>query len=212
MKQEGLPDLLEALGELFLLPGAFDRARFEALGRTSWTGLGITPTLQALLIQDCRDLDVAYAGLFLHGGERATIHLEGSVQRTGLLADPETLQSLQSVYSVAGIRPDPSFQADHLGIQLALLAHLLRSLAEAPRPRARQIECAARVLLEDHLAPLAWRIGADLEHPSVHPVYRTAGHLVQRVLDLSAQVLARKLATLRTYPSTHERRTHAPST
>jgi TorA maturation chaperone TorD len=210
MMEPSLPDLLEALGELFLRPNGFDRSRFEALGRASWSGLGITPALQALVIQPAEGLDVAYAGLFLHGFKRPTLHLEASAHRTGWLSDPAVLQDLSGIYEAAWIRPDPAFQADHLGILLALLAHLLRELALAPRGRARKLECAARALLEDHLAPLAEAVAEGLEDPATHPLYRTAGHLMARCLSLSERILGRRMATFHHPTSNPMGRTYAP--
>jgi len=207
--ETSLPDLLEALGELFLRPGDFELSRFEDLGQASWSGLGITPALQALMIQPAEDLDVAYAGLFLHGRERPTLHLEASAHRTGQLADPEVLRGLSGIYDAAGIQPDPGLQSDHLGILLCLLGHLFRELARAPRQRARQLECAARALLEDHLGPLAQIVAAGLEAPGTHPLFRTAGSLMTKTLSLSERILGRRLATFQSHTATPSWRIYA---
>ncbi len=189
MNEPSLPDLLEALGELFLVPGAFDRPRFEALGRASWVGLGITPALQGLIIEDTTDLNVAYTGLFLQGARGPTLHLQASAQFAGALADPERAADLASIAAVVRIQPDPGVQADHLGAMLVLLAHLLRAVAEVEGKRAACLEGAAADLLQKHLQPLAERVASGLEPADVHPFYRSAGRLLAKSLQLAARVL-----------------------
>lgn len=187
MNEPSLPDLLEALGEVFLVPGAFDRDRFEALGKASWVGLGITPALQGLIIEDAADLNVAYTGLFLQGAP--TLHLHASAQFDGRLADPEREADLASISAVVRIRPVQGVQPDHLGSMLVLLAHLLRALAEMEGKRAACLEGAASDLLLKHLLPLAERVAAALEPAQVHPFYRAAGRLLTRSLLLARRVL-----------------------
>lgn len=189
MNEPSLPGLLEALGELFLVPGAFDRPRFEALGQASWTGMGISAPLQGLIIADTRDLAVAYTGLFIQGAKGPTLHLEASAQFTGALADPETIADLASIAAVVRLRPDPAVQPDHLGAMLVLLAHLLRALAETDARRAACMESAAQDLLTRHLRPLGDRISGALAAPEVHPFYRAAGRLLDRALSLASAVL-----------------------
>lgn len=190
MNEPSLPDLLEVLGEVFLVPGAFDRPRFEALGRASWVGLGITPALQGLIIEEATDLNVAYTGLFLQGSRGPTLHLQASAQFTGSLEDPERAADLASIAAVVRIQPAPGVQPDHLGALLVLLAHLLRALAEVQGRRAACLEGAAQDLLQKHLRPLADRIVAGLEPAEVHPFYRAAGRLLGRALALAERVLA----------------------
>lgn len=189
MSEPSLPDLLDALGELFLVPGRFDQARFEELGRASWAGLGITPALQRLLIEDRSGLDVAYTGLFLQGFDRPTLHLEASVQFTGSLADASILAELAKIASIAGIHPDPSIQPDHLGAILLLQAHLFRELAQAQGDRPFLLEAAARTLLQRFLLPLSRQVSGCLEEPGTHPFYQAAGQLLSRAVALSEQVL-----------------------
>lgn len=190
MSDPCLPDLLEALGELFLVPGGFDQARFETLGEASWIGLGITPALQGLLIEDRTDLDVAYTGLFLQGFDRPTLHLEASVHFTGALADPELLGELATIASIAGIHPGPSVQPDHLGALLLLQAHLFRELAEAKGDRTLLLEAAAKTLNQRFLLPLSERLLNRLEDPRTHPFYQSAGRLLGKALSLSTAVMA----------------------
>ena len=190
MNEPSLPDLLEALGELFLVPGAFDRPRFEALGRSSWVGLGITPALQGLIIEDTSGLNVAYTGLFLQGARGPTLHLQASAQFTGALADPERAADLASIAAVVRIQPDPGVQPDHLGAMLILLAHILRAVAAMEGKRAACLEGAAVDLLQKHLQPLAERVAAGLEPVDVHPFYRAAGRLLTRSLQLATRVLS----------------------
>ena len=190
MSESGFPDLLEALGELFLVPGSFDRGRFEALGEASWTGLGITPALHTLLIEDRTDLDVAYAGLFLQGFDRPTLHLEASAQFTGSLADAGLMRRLEKIHSLAGIHPEPTVQPDHLGALLLLLSQLFRELAVAEGERSVLLEKATADLLEWFLRPLADRVSTSLAEPGIHPFYRAAGALLSRAVSLSEKVLA----------------------
>lgn len=190
MSEPSLPDLLEALGELFLVPGGFDQARFEALGEASWIGLGITPALQGLLIEDRTDLDVAYTGLFLQGFDRPTLHLEASVQFSGALADPGLLGELANIAAIAGIHPAPGIQPDHLGSLLLMQAHLFRELARARGDRTFLLEAAAKTLNERFLLPLSARLSERLEDPETHPFYHSAGRLLGKALSLSTAVMA----------------------
>ena len=190
MSEPSLPDLLEALGELFLVPGGFDANRFEGLGRSSWAGMGITPALHRLLIEDRTGLDVAYTGLFLQGFDRPTLHLEASAQFTGSLADPSLLAELVKISSIAGIHPDSSIQPDHLGAILLLQAHLFRELAGAEGDRPFLLEAAARTLLQRFLQPLSKRVSTRLEEPGIPPFYQAAGQLLTRAVALSELVLA----------------------
>jgi len=188
--EPSLPDLIEGLAEVFLVPGAFDRDRFEALGKASWHGMGITPALQTLLIENATELNVAYTGLFLHGSSRPTLHLEASAQFTGALADPEMLGELASIAAIVRIAPDPAIQPDHLGAMLILQAHLLRTLAEVDGKRAACLEQASADLLNRFLKPLADRVAAGLADPEVHPFYRSAGRLLAKTMQLSSRVLS----------------------
>lgn len=190
MSGPDLPDLLEALGELFVVPGGFDRARFEALGRASWAGLGITPALHTLLIADARELDVAYAGLFLQGRTRPTLHLEASAQFAGTLADPGLLARLERIAEVAGVGTVPGIQPDHLGVMLALLALLFRQRAAAAGGCDERLERASAALLQDFLLPLAARVCGALAEAGTPPFYQAAGRLLDRALALSLQVAA----------------------
>lgn len=189
MSDPNLPDLLDALGELFLVPGRFDQDRFEALGMASWAGLGITPALQRLLIEERSRLDVAYTGLFLQGFDRPTLHLEASVQFSGAMADPALLAELAKIASIVGIHPDPSVHPDHLGAILLLQAHLFRELARADGDRPFLLEAAARTLLQRFLLPLSKRVSTGLEEPGTPPFYQAAGQLLSRAVALSELVL-----------------------
>jgi TorA maturation chaperone TorD len=189
MNEPGLPDLLDALGELFLVPGAFDRARFEALGEASWARPGITQALQALLDEEGLNLDVAYTGLFLQGFDRPTLHLQASAQFAGTLADSALLGELAEIESVAGIHADPSIQPDHLGALLMLLAHLFRELAGATGARASRLEQAAGGLLHRLLLPLSEQVCTGLVRSGIHPFYRAAGRLLSQSLALGNMIV-----------------------
>ncbi len=88
MSRASLPALLEALGELFLLPGAFDAAAFDAALKSDWAPGSLREPLRRMLAAPRAGLDVLYAEHFLHGFRRPTVHLQASAHQTGALLEP----------------------------------------------------------------------------------------------------------------------------
>ena len=190
MNEASLPQLLEALGELFLAPGAFDAPVFRAGSESAWTTPALRQALKELLDAPREELAVRYAGRFLLGATAPTIHLEASAWGSGALQDPKVMGSLAPLYSLAGIEAREGVQADHLGALLLLFAHLLRRLLVCPEGESAQLESAARELLQESLVPLAGRVRSALNGQDDEDAYRAAGRVLGATLDLSRQVLA----------------------
>jgi len=170
------PDLLETLGEVFLVPGA--TADWAAFAGAPWAPPGLRRGLEALAAAPSGELDVAYAGLFLAG---RGIRLELSAVRTGQLRDEGVLLELDGIFEAAGIHPDPGVPPDHLGVLLLLLGHLLRRAEEPELPTGRLFTC--------HLQPLAGSVALELGRPGVHPFYAAAGEVLAGATDLCADIL-----------------------
>ena len=179
MSSATLPGLLEALGELFLVPGSAQP--WASFAGAPWA----TPALRAALesMAPRADQEVAYAGLFLAGCRRPTIHLEASVQRTGLLLDEAVLGELEALFEAAGVCPDPGAPPDHLGVLLLFLGHLLRRGGEGA------MEAAARTLLDLQVEPLALRVASQLRQEGVDPFYAHAGRVLEATVGLCRALL-----------------------
>ncbi|HLO66451.1 MAG TPA: molecular chaperone TorD family protein [Holophaga sp.] len=175
-----LPDLLEALGGVFVLPGApgWDPAPFL---EAPWAPGELRTALAGMVPGP--DLDVAYAGLFIAGRDRAPIRLELSALTAGRLRDETLLASLDAAWRAAGLEP-AGVSADHLGALLGLLAHLLR-MAEDPA-----CEILARHLLQDRLEPLASHVAEGLAAPGTGPFHAAAGRVLVQALALCRTLLA----------------------
>jgi len=146
----GLPELLEALAETLLQPGAFPRQKVEALRREAWIPSPLAAALDQLLAAPAEDLAVAYAGYFLVGRDRPTLHLEYSAHRYGRLQAPESMAALAPLYAEAGLMAPAGVAPDHFGLLLAMLAHHLRFLG---REESVSAEAAIRALLGEFLKP-----------------------------------------------------------
>lgn len=189
MSRASLTDLLEALGELFLLPGAFNTACFEAGLKSEWAPGSLREPLQRLLAAPGTGLDILYAGHFLHGFERPTVHLQASAHRTGFLLDPDLVNGLAEIYAMAGIEPVDAVHPDHLGAMTVLLSVLLKQMQIAEGPRADALEAATRSLVESHLVPLLVQVKAGLAASSPHDPYRAATEALESCLGICARVL-----------------------
>jgi TorA maturation chaperone TorD len=179
-----LPGLLEALGELFLVPGACPAGALAAAAEAGWAPPELRAALAAMLAADHSDLDVVYAGLFLKRVGQPPIRLEASVRRTGAHLDPEVLEELAGAYELAGMQPEPGIHPDHLGALLVLFARLLELL-----DREAGAEALARTLLQEHLEPLVAGLRADLG--AAGPAfYGGAAQALVAACALSRRVLA----------------------
>lgn len=170
------PDLLETLGEVFLVPGA--TADWAAFAGAPWAPPGLRLGLEALAAAPSGDLDVAYAGLFLAG---RGIRLELSAVRTGQLRDEGVLLELDGIFEAADVHPEPGVPPDHLGVLLLLLGHLLRRTGEPELPTGR--------LFTAHLQPLAGSVAQELGRAGVHPFYGAAGAVLAASMDLCSDLL-----------------------
>ena len=182
MSARSLPDLLELLAEVFLVPGAFDAQAASELLDVTWLPAALRVSLGAMLAAPRLELDVAYAGLFLHGRTRPTIHLQASAQGYASSALEADLEDLQAILGAADLAPAGTIQADHLGALLALQAGLLRRAA-AP-DRGAVWETLNRRLLNRHLLATGKRVAAALAEPGVGSFYHAAGSSLAAVLEL----------------------------
>lgn len=179
-----LPDLLEALAEVLLVPGAFPDEAFRSVRGAFWLTPDLDEALGDLLAAGREDAEVAYAGLFLVGSEGPTIHLEDSVRTQGRLAAPEVLEALTPHYAQAGLGlPD---RADHLGSLLLVTAALLRrAAAEEGGPALPHL----RALLAAHVTPLCRAVDRALEGRASAAPYDAALRLTTRAVDFAARLI-----------------------
>ena len=186
MNPPTLPDLLELLAEVFLVPGACDRGLAQDLSQAPALPGPLRGALADLLECPAAELEVTYAGLFLHGATGPTLHLQASAG-LGPLAAEAVRDDLNRILAAVNLAPEGRIQVDHLGALLALLAGLFRRLrTEAPDPA---LEALARSLLHEHLLPLGSRVTMALLPPRVQGFYQAAGRCLTEALGLSAAIL-----------------------
>ncbi len=175
-----LPDLLEALAGVFLEPGApgWDPGPFLDL---PWVPGDLRADLGAM--EPGPGLAVAYAGLFLAARDRAPLRLELSALRAGRLRDEELLAALDVPYRAAGLLPRGGLAPDHLSALLGLLAALLRGAQDPAQERL------ARLLLDDHLEPLAAHVVEGLALPGTPPFFAAGGRALSGTLGLVRRLL-----------------------
>jgi TorA maturation chaperone TorD len=182
MSAPGLPELLEALGEAFLVPGAFPEDTYWGLLQVPWPAPALKGAALRLLSTPRQELDVVYAGVFLQGTAGPTIHLEESALRFGTLATAAVLEDLEELCRQADLQPLGRLQVDHLGAMLMLLAALLR--------RAGPGEALAQALFQRHLGPTAELLLPLLARPGVPAFYAETGAVLAEAMALCARVLA----------------------
>lgn len=178
-----LPDLLEALGEVFLTPGACPEPALRAVREADWAGEGLRGSLGRMLEASTGDLPVAFAGLFLAG--RPTLPLEVSAYRTGLLRDPEVLAGLEPLYEASGVLPLEGISPDHVGALLVLQARFLRLMGTGQE----DLEPCARALQEETLGPLAQTLSQVLAAPGTPPFYAAAGQALAEAAHACSALL-----------------------
>ncbi len=193
-----LAELFDLLGEIFLEPGSDAGGRIAGLARrcpADCAGLRGLPAALADMdgAREAREpLSVAYAGLFLHGDGRATVHLYESVHTQARLMAPECLDDLKALHDAADVRPrgGPGVSPDHLGMELEFLSFLLANLGEAGTPdEQRRWTTLARTLLQRHLAPFGRLVAGRLEGAEAHPYYRAAARALVEGLHACAILL-----------------------
>jgi TorA maturation chaperone TorD len=189
MMATDLPALLDALGELFLVPGAWPEATFRNLQRETWLPGDLREAVTTLVGTAHSDLAVQYAGLFLHARNRPTLRLEASAQRAGSLQAPEVLAELEAMEAATAWAPVAGRQPDHLGVLLSLLAHHLRLLAAPEAGQEARLEQDAGTLLGGYLQPMARHLAEGLALPGTPPFYAAAGGTLVAALGLCGRIL-----------------------
>jgi len=180
-----LPELLEALAETFLHPGAFPAAEFHEARAAAWVSPELAKALDHLLAAaPSEDLAVDYAGLFLVGRDGPTLHLELSAHRHGRLLAPEILAALEPLYARVALSPPTGTAPDHLGLLLALLAHYLRRLGLQEDPESVE---ASRHLIHEFLQPLTQGLRDSLS--GTHALYAAAFDALDATLTLTHGLL-----------------------
>lgn len=182
MSRERVGEVLQELGAILLLPGIAYESRKRLLVEAPELQAALDQACQRLIESPAEQLDIAYAGLFLHGYNHPTLHLEESVMRCGELRAPAVLADLNKIYQAAELEVLAPFESDHLGAMAALLGHLLQRMNEAQGPVGPDLQGAASDLLSDHLKPLQSHVSKRLEQMKAHPYYC-------RVVDLLGVVL-----------------------
>ncbi len=177
MSRDQVGALLQELGAILLVPGL----GYETGARPLLASPGLQAALDAarqnLIETPAEQLDIAYAGLFLHGYDHPTLHLEESVLRCGELRCGAVLNDLHGIYLAADLEIQSPFEPDHLGAMASLLGHFLNRMDESQGAVLHSLQRAASRLLTDHLRPLQAHVSERLEQMHAHPYYR-------RVLDL----------------------------
>lgn len=181
----GLPELLDAVAETLLRPGAFPAEAFRSLRGEAWIGAVLGEALDRLLGAPTEDLAVEYAGLFLVGRVAPTLHLELSPHRHGRHQAPELMAALEPFFAEAGIAPPEGVSIDHLGLLLALLAHGLRRLSASEDSRA---EADLRRLISEYLVPFTQEL--RLSTANAHPFYAADLALAEATLAFTRDLLA----------------------
>jgi TorA maturation chaperone TorD len=144
--------------------------------------LALDAAIQKVCESPTEQLDIAYAGLFMHGYDHPTLHLEESVMRCGELRCATVMTDLHEIYLAADLEILAPFEADHLGAMTALLGHLLHRMDEGHGLVDQSLQEAASRLLTDHLKPLLGHVSGQMVQMHAHPYYR-------RVVDLLGVVL-----------------------
>lgn len=183
-----LPDLLEALAEPLLRPGAGPGPAVAEACSAPWCPADLQQALAVFLAAPREDLVVAHTGLFTVGRHGPTLHLETSAYRAGRLADPTTLAELQEVEAAVDLEA-ASAAPDHLGHQIRLLAALLRALAAAGSPEEDPRRPLALGLLERLLLPHLEALGSA--YPAAgDPYHRHLLHALREATRFTRDLLA----------------------
>ena len=169
-----LPELLNALAEVFARPGAFPKAALEAATGSFWVSAPLKAELERLLAVETQDLAVAYVDHFVVSREHPVLHLEASVHRTGLLRDPALLRDLDHHYEAFGFDVPDGLSPDHLATELAALAVGLQRLGGADGRELPNIVSNLLGLVDMHLLPLLTELDTLAESRPLHPAYAAA--------------------------------------
>ena len=123
-----------------------------------------------------------YVRLFMHGVESEPVHPYESALLYGKLMHRECLDSVNALYSSAGIRPNGYLKIppDHLGLELEFIAFLIRRINEStPGGKDAQHwnELACK-LLKDHLQKIVPVFLERLSSLNPHVYYQRASDLL----------------------------------
>lgn len=177
MSRERVGELLQELGAILLVPGLGFEPGARPLVEKPDLQVALDEAIRKVAESPTEQLEVAYAGLFMHGYDHPTLHLEESVMRSGELRSEAVISDLNEIYHAAELEILAPFEADHLGAMTSLLGHLLQRMDEREGPVEAELQEAATRLLADHLKPLVAHVSEELEQRQAHPFYR-------RVVDL----------------------------
>lgn len=187
MSRARIADLLQEIGAVLLIPGlALEGGQRPQVVASPDLQAALDGALQRLSEAPTEQLDIAYAGLFMHGFEHPTLHLEESVMRCGELRSPAVLASLQDILEAAGVEIMAPYEADHLGAMASLLGHVLHQLDEQDEP---VLQAAAQSLLHEHLRPLQAHVSQRMEQVDAHPYFRCVIDLLGVVLGAAEGLL-----------------------
>jgi TorA maturation chaperone TorD len=183
MSRTELAILLEELGASLLLPGVAYAGGDPPQVEPPSLQVRLDEALQRLQEAPREQLEVAYAGLFLHGYDHPTLHLEESVLRCGQLRCPEVLADLDEIYQAAGIQIQEPFEPDHLGAMASLAGYLLLHMDEEGAPASLALEQTVLHLVTGHLVPLQVHVSSRLQQGKAHPYYRAVLDLLGIALE-----------------------------
>lgn len=187
MSRARVAELLQEIGAILLIPGlAFETGPCPQVAAPGLHQAALDAALQRLSEASTEQLDIAYAGLFMHGFEHPTLHLEESVMRCGELRNPVILGSLQDILEAADVEIMAPYEPDHLGAMASLLGHVLHQLEEQEEPA---LQAAAQGLLHEHLRPLQAHVSERMEQVDAHPYYRCVIDLLGVVLGVAEGLL-----------------------
>ena len=190
MSRERVGELLQELGAILLVPGLGFEPGSRPLVEPPELQLALDEAIRKVCESPAEQLDIAYTGLFMHGYDHPTLHLEESVMRCGELRSAAVMTALHEIYLAADLEILAPFEADHLGAMAALLGHLLQHMEESQGPTEPRLREAASLLLADHLEPLQVHVSQQLEQRSAHPYYRRVVDLLGVVLRVAAGLTA----------------------
>jgi nitrate reductase assembly molybdenum cofactor insertion protein NarJ len=169
-----LPGLLRALAGILARPGGLPRDLLAEGGRAFWVSPDLKAALNRMLDSETPDLAVAYADAFLVSRDHPVLHLEASVQHTGLLRDPALLHDLDHHYAALGFDPPEGRSPDHLATELEAVAAGLQRLGGADTAELAHLVANLTGLIDLHLLPLLVELQRLARARHLHPTYAAA--------------------------------------
>jgi TorA maturation chaperone TorD len=182
-------ELLQELGAILLVPGLGLEPGARPLVASPDLQPALDDAIRKVLESPAEQLEIAYAGLFMHGYDHPTLHLEESVMRCGELRNEAVMGDLNEIYLAAELEILAPFEADHLGAMVSLLGHLLQRMDERQRPIEPELQEAASRLLAAHLKPLLGHVSEQLALRNAHPFYGRVADLLGVALHAAEELL-----------------------